>query len=154
MAATTGAILDRVGACEMRYETTVIMSSLSSPNSFQPSQPSSPGADSPGTNAVAPKAPRLLDQVRERVRYLHYSIRTKEAYVHWVRAFVRFHGLRHPNWMGGEQVQAFLTWLSVERHVSASKLYTTSFLRLADATTLINQQLSVRRYGKNFLLRA
>ena len=43
------------------------------------------------------RAERLLDQVRERVRYLHYSLRTEEAYVHWIRAFVRFHACRrHP----------------------------------------------------------
>ena len=39
---------------------------------------------------------RLLDQVRERVRYLHYSIRTEQACVYWVRAFVRCQGMRHP----------------------------------------------------------
>ncbi|MBL8350527.1 MAG: integron integrase [Burkholderiaceae bacterium] len=63
---------------------------------------------------------RLLDQVRERLRYLHYSIKTEEAYVHWVRAFVRFHGMRHPRSMGADEVQSFLSWLSVERRVSAS----------------------------------
>ena len=69
----------------------------------------------------APSAPRrLLDQVRERIRYLHYSLRTEQAYVHWVRAFVRFHGLRHPNQMGQAEVEAFLAWLSGERHVSVS----------------------------------
>jgi len=62
----------------------------------------------------------LLDQVREQIRYLHYSIRTEEAYVHWVRAFVRFHGLRHPRQMGEVEVRAFLGWLTVERHVSVS----------------------------------
>lgn len=67
-----------------------------------------------------PCAPRLLDQVRERVRYLHYSSRTEEAYVHWIRAFVRFHGRRHPREMGGPQVEAFLSWLSTERGVSVS----------------------------------
>ena len=110
----------------MLYENTVIMFSLSIPKTGPPNLPSNLGADVPGTgtgtDAVATDAPprRLLDQVRERVRYLHYSIRTEEAYVHWVCAFVRFHGLGHPKGMGGEQVQAFLTWLSVERHVSAS----------------------------------
>jgi integron integrase len=62
----------------------------------------------------------LLDALRERIRYLHYSIRTEEAYVHWVRAYVRFHGLRHPRKMGAEEVQGFLSWLAAERHVSAS----------------------------------
>ena len=66
-------------------------------------------------------APRLLDQVRERVRYLHYSLRTEQAYVHWVRAFVRFHGCRsHPRDMGAPEVEAFLTWLAAERQVAAS----------------------------------
>ncbi|WP_088280765.1 integron integrase [Ideonella sp. A 288] len=70
---------------------------------------------------TAPAAPRrLLDQVREQVRYLHYSLRTEQAYVHWIRAFVRFHGLRHPKDMGHAEVEAFLAWLSAERHVSAS----------------------------------
>jgi integrase len=52
----------------------------------------------------------LLDQMRERIRYLHYSIRTEQAYVYWVRAFVRFHGMRHPGEMGRPEVEAFLTW--------------------------------------------
>jgi hypothetical protein len=59
---------------------------------------------------------RLLDPVRERIRYLHYSIRTEQAYVHWVRAFVRFHELkRHPSEMGAPEVEAFLSWLANER---------------------------------------
>ncbi len=66
-------------------------------------------------------APRLLDQVRERARYLHYSLRTEQAYVHWIRAFVRFHGCRvHPRGMGAHEVEAFLTWLAAERNVSVS----------------------------------
>lgn len=63
---------------------------------------------------------KLVDQLRERIRYLHYSLRTEEAYVHWVRAYVRFHGLRHPIALGVDEVQAFLAWLSHERKVSAS----------------------------------
>src|SRR6266446_2741444 len=42
------------------------------------------------------QATRLLDQLRERIRYRHYSIRTEQAYVYWVRYFVRWHGIRHP----------------------------------------------------------
>jgi site-specific recombinase XerD len=41
------------------------------------------------------RAPRLLEQVRARVRYLHYSQRTEQAYMHWCKAFIRFHGLPH-----------------------------------------------------------
>ena len=120
MAETTGAILHRVSGCDMLYKTTAIMSSLSSPKSFPPAQPSRQGADGPGTDAVATDALWLLDQVhervRERVRYLHNSIRTEEAYVHWVRAFVHFHGLQHPKGMGGEQAKAFPQQSS--RHVT------------------------------------
>jgi integron integrase len=63
---------------------------------------------------------RVLDQLRERVRYLHYSLRTEEAYVYWCRAFIKFHGLRHPRELGGEHVEAFLGWLVAERHVAPS----------------------------------
>ena len=66
------------------------------------------------------KSVKVLDQLRERIRYLHYSIRTEEAYVHWVRAFIRFHGLRHPATMGGAEVEAFLSWLANGRSVAAS----------------------------------
>ncbi len=63
---------------------------------------------------------RLLDRLRERVRLLHYSRRTEEAYVHWVRAYIRFHHLRLPAEMGQAEVESFLTWLAGERQVSAS----------------------------------
>lgn len=66
------------------------------------------------------KSVKLLDQLRERIRYLHYSIRTEESYVYWVRAFIRFHGVRHPATMGGPEVEAFLSWLAGPRKVSAS----------------------------------
>lgn len=63
---------------------------------------------------------RLLDQLRERIRYLHYSIRTEQAYVHWVSAFVRFHDTRHPAEMAGPEVESFLSWLANERNVAAA----------------------------------
>ena len=63
---------------------------------------------------------RLLDQLRERIRYLHYSIRTEQAYVYWVDAFVRFHGMRHPAEMAGPEVEGFLSWLANERNVAAA----------------------------------
>lgn len=62
----------------------------------------------------------MLDQLRERIRYLHYSIRTEEVYVYWVRVFLRFHGLRHPATMGGVEVEAFLSWLVNSRKVASS----------------------------------
>lgn len=66
------------------------------------------------------QADRLLDQVRERVRYLHFSLRTEEAYLYWIRAFIHFHGKQHPKDLGLQEVQAFLSYLANERHVAAS----------------------------------
>ena len=42
------------------------------------------------------RAPKVLDPLRERIRYLHYSLRTGEVYAYWVRVYIRFHGIRHP----------------------------------------------------------
>jgi integron integrase len=64
--------------------------------------------------------PRLLDRVRERIRYRHYSYRTEQAYVEWVRRFVRFHGRRHPRDMGAREIEAFLNHLANERMVAPS----------------------------------
>lgn len=66
------------------------------------------------------RSTRLLDQVRERLRYLHYSIRTEDTYVYWVRCFIRFHQLRHPREMGAAEVSAYLSWLAAERAVAPS----------------------------------
>ena len=64
--------------------------------------------------------PKLLEQLRESLRVRHYSLRTEDAYVDWVRRFILFHAKRHPNAMGAPEVQAFLTHLAVDRHVSPS----------------------------------
>lgn len=69
---------------------------------------------------MASEAPRLLDQVRGTIRARHYSRRTEEAYVHWIRRFILFHGKRHPREMGEPQVTAFLTMLATKERVSAS----------------------------------
>jgi integron integrase len=73
--------------------------------------------DVPSPSAINP---RLLDALRDQVRYLHYSLRTEHAYVHWVRAFIHFHGTQHPRDLGPREVEAFLTWLAVDRQVSPS----------------------------------
>ena len=65
-------------------------------------------------------SPRLLDQVRARIRVKHYSIRTEQAYVDWIRRFIRHFGKRHPKDMGAEEISAFLSHLAVVGHVSAS----------------------------------
>jgi site-specific recombinase XerD len=64
--------------------------------------------------------PRLLDQVRDRLRTLHYSYRTEQSYLFWVRRFILYSNRRHPSTMGGPEVERFLTHLAVERGVSAS----------------------------------
>ncbi|MEO8164000.1 MAG: integron integrase, partial [Betaproteobacteria bacterium] len=73
----------------------------------------------------APSAPDtskslLLDRVRDKIRLKHYSIRTETAYVDWVRRFVNFHQRRHPNELGAQHVEAFLTHLAAQRNVAAS----------------------------------
>lgn len=74
-----------------------------------------------GKAALPPlQATRLLDQLRERIRYLHYSRRTEDAYVFWCRAFIRWHGLRHPGDMGAAEVEAFLTHLAADRGLAPS----------------------------------
>ena len=58
--------------------------------------------------------------MRERIRYCHYSLRTEQAYLFWVRRFIRFHRVRHPRTMGSAEVEAFLSHLATERHVAPS----------------------------------
>ncbi|MGH8474232.1 MAG: phage integrase N-terminal SAM-like domain-containing protein [Methylococcales bacterium] len=65
-------------------------------------------------------APKRLDQLRDRIRVKHYSIRTEQAYVDWRRRFILFHGKRHPAELGKVEVEAFLTHLAVAGRVSAS----------------------------------
>ena len=80
-------------------------------------------------SSVKPGAPvlqstRVLDQLRERIRYMHYSVSTEQVYVYWVRFFIRWSGhggaMRHPREMGASEVEAFLTHLATDRRVSAS----------------------------------
>ncbi|MFP6848096.1 MAG: integron integrase [Pseudomonas sp.] len=64
--------------------------------------------------------PRLREQFRSVMRVNHYSIRTEQSYWYWIRYFIRFHKLRHPLELGEAEVNAFLTWLAVERKVAAA----------------------------------
>jgi len=68
--------------------------------------------------AAPPK--KLLDQVREAIRIKHYSYRTEESYVYWIRRFILFHDKRHPKAMGKAEIEAFLSHLAVEEQVAAS----------------------------------
>lgn len=64
--------------------------------------------------------PKFLEQVRTILRTRHFSLRTEEAYLGWMRRFILFHGKRHPQEMGGSEVAAFLNHLAVERGVAAA----------------------------------
>jgi len=77
----------------------------------------------PGTPLL--RSTRLLDQVSERIRYMHYSLKTEKAYLYWARFFIRWSatqpgGMRHPRDMGVADVEAFLSMMANERKVSAS----------------------------------
>jgi hypothetical protein len=65
------------------------------------------------------RKPRLLEQLRQAIRYKHYSYRTEQAYVHWVRRFILFCGKRHPSTLGEAEVTRFLNHLAVDRQVAA-----------------------------------
>jgi len=73
-----------------------------------------------GKGVVGSGEPRLLDEVRGRLRFRHYSLRTEQAYVDWIRRFIVFSGKRHPRELGAEEVTAFLTHLAVAGRVAAS----------------------------------
>jgi hypothetical protein len=81
-------------------------------------------ADSPQNPNVVPLAegsrPKLLDQVRQTIRMRHYSRRTENTYVHWIRRFIIFHHKKHPSTMGAPEIAAFLSWLATGQRVSSS----------------------------------
>jgi integron integrase len=76
-------------------------------------------ANSVGPTECQRPVPKLLDRVREGVRLRHYSRRTEE-YATWIRRFIVFHGKKHPTVMGGDEIGRYLTYLAVDRQVSAS----------------------------------
>ena len=67
-----------------------------------------------------PGQPRLLDSLREAIRRRHYSPRTEESYLHWIKRYIHFSGRRHPRDLGAAEVTAFLNHLAVECHVAAA----------------------------------
>ena len=77
------------------------------------------GSGNPEAPVATPK-PKLLQQVRDAIRRKHFSPRTEESYVHWIKRFVFFHGKRHPLDLGEAQVTAFLNHLARDRGVAAS----------------------------------
>ncbi len=67
-----------------------------------------------------PERPRLLEEVRKRLRLKHYSLRTEQAYLYWIRRYIRASGRRHPRELDGAAIEAFLSLLATRDHVAAS----------------------------------
>jgi len=63
---------------------------------------------------------RLLDQVKDKLRLKHYSIRTEHSYISWIKRYILFHRTRHPKEMGANEIEAFLTHLAVDLKVASS----------------------------------
>ena len=72
------------------------------------------------TRKFVPKSARLMDQVREVLRFHHYTYNTEKSYLSWILQFIRFHNKKHPKDMGKAEVEAFLSHLAINRNVSAS----------------------------------
>jgi integron integrase len=92
------------------------------PSNSRASRPTLP-ALRPGDGIIPPqqaRPPKLLDRMTMALRTRHYSLRTEQAYAHWVRRFIFFHNLRHPREMGETEINAFLTHLAVDGKVSSS----------------------------------
>lgn len=84
-------------------------------------QPAASSVSPPLANSsAAPQKPKLLDQVRQAIRMRHYSPKTEESYVHWIKRFIFFHNKRHPAEMNEKEIAQFLSSLASALHVSAS----------------------------------
>ena len=100
--------------------------------------------DPPDVNsqlAVAATPPRLLDSLRRAIRSRHYSIRTEDTYVDWVRRLILFHGKRHPKELGAAEVSAFLSYLAVDRGVAPSTQNQAKSAILFLYRVVLNEQL-------------
>lgn len=73
-----------------------------------------------GNGEYCPTSERLMDQVREVLRYYHYAIKTEKAYTHWILQYIRFNELKHPRDMGKHEVERFLSHLAINRNVAAA----------------------------------
>ena len=74
----------------------------------------------PKSSPSTPQPKKLLDRVRDTLRTKHYSRRTEQTYVEWIRRFILFHGKRHPKDMRAAEIEAFITHLAVDRQVAVS----------------------------------
>ena len=68
--------------------------------------------------SASPAAPKLLEQVRQRLRVKHYALRTEQSYLTWIRNYILFHNKRHPAEMAAAEIESFLSYLAVDRAVS------------------------------------
>jgi len=75
---------------------------------------------SQGRSKFKPQSIKVMDQVREVLRYHHYASRTEVAYVKWILAFIRFNGSRHPRLLGKQEIEAFLSDMAINKNYSAS----------------------------------
>jgi site-specific recombinase XerD len=72
------------------------------------------------TNTTSEQPKKLLDQVRDKNRFKHYSLSTEKTYIAWIKQFILYHHKLHPVEMGSLEVEAFLTYLATQRNVSSS----------------------------------
>jgi integrase len=88
-------------------------------------------------------AVKLLDRVREQLRLKHYSYRTEETYLHWIKRYILFHKKRHPIEMGDEEIRAFLIHLAEKEQVAASTQNQAFSALLFLYRHILNKELSV-----------
>ena len=105
------------------------------------------------TRKFVPKSVRLMDQVREVLRFNHYALSTEKSYVAWILQYIRFHNKKHPNEMGKNEIEAFLSHLAINRHVSASTqnqaLNAVVFLYKSDLNVEVDFELRATRARKS-----
>ena len=89
------------------------------------------------------KSPKLLDQVRQKIRYLHYSNKTEQAYIQWIRRYILFHGKRHPRNMRGDEISGFLNYLVNKENISASTQN-----QALSALIFLYKQISGNKWGQ------
>ena len=107
-------------------------------------------AATPPADPASASQPRLLAQVRQCIRLRHYSVRTEEAYVYWIRHYIVFHGRRHPRELGAEHITAFLSALANDRDVAPA----TQNQALAALLFLYRDVLNIDLPGINAIARA
>ena len=88
---------------------------------------------------ISIQPPKLLDQVRGKIRLKHYSIRTEQAYTDWIKRFILHFGKRHPRDMGAAEVEKFLTYLAVHGKVVDSTQNQLNFFILFMKTNLMRR---------------